>query len=120
MPPRVARGACTDIGVVADVVVRAGQTVGILVPALLLIPDGGVDAKVEASSFADESNIIFPGSTVYQIKTGDSFNPTNPSRIVAELFTERPTRTPAPASPASTSRRRVSQAPAKRPAKPTR
>lgn len=90
------------------------------VPDRINVPDGGVDAKVEASSFADESNIIFPGSTVYQIKTGDSFNPTNPSRIVAELFTERPTRTPAPASPASTSRRRVSQAPAKRPAKPTR
>lgn len=53
------------------------------------VADGGIDATVEARRFEDPSNVIFQGTTSYQIKTGSTFRPSQPAEIVAELFKEK-------------------------------
>ena len=47
-------------------------------------PDGGIDAKVENSPVS--GSLLDKGSTYYQIKTGDSFKPWQPSALKKELF----------------------------------
>ena len=47
-------------------------------------PDGGIDAKVENSPVS--GSLLDKGSTYYQIKTGDSFKPWQPSVLKIELF----------------------------------
>ena len=52
------------------------------------VPDGGVDAAVEADSSIAQSAIIRPGKTCYQIKSGQEFKPWQESVIKKELFGE--------------------------------
>ena len=47
-------------------------------------PDGGIDAKVDNSPIS--GSLLEKGSTYYQIKTGDSFKPWQPSALKKELF----------------------------------
>ena len=49
-------------------------------------PDGGVDATVDADLPAAGSDIIKPGRTCYQIKSGKAFKPWQKSVIRKELF----------------------------------
>lgn len=50
------------------------------------VPDGGVDATVDADLPAAGSDIIKPGKTCYQIKSGPTFKPWQKSVIRKELF----------------------------------
>ena len=50
------------------------------------VPDGGVDATVDEVQVTTESGIIKPGITSYQIKSGKTFEPWQPSVIKYELF----------------------------------
>ena len=50
------------------------------------VPDGGVDATVDADLPAAGSDIIKPGRTCYQIKSGKAFKPWQKSVIRKELF----------------------------------
>lgn len=50
------------------------------------VPDGGVDATVDADLPAAGSDIIKPGRTCYQIKSGKEFKPWRESVIRKELF----------------------------------
>ena len=56
----------------------------VLPPSNLNVPDGGIDAKVENSPIS--GSLLEKGSTYYQIKTGDSFKPWQPSALKKELF----------------------------------
>lgn len=50
------------------------------------VPDGGVDATVDADLPAAGSDIIKPGRTCYQIKSGQTFKPWQRPVIKKELF----------------------------------
>ena len=54
------------------------------------VPDGGVDATVNAEPSAAGSDIIKPGKTCYQIKSGKAFKPWRKSVIRKELFGSGP------------------------------
>ena len=56
----------------------------VLPPSNINVPDGGIDAKVENSPIS--GSLLEKGSTYYQIKTGDSFKPWQPSALKKELF----------------------------------
>lgn len=56
----------------------------VLPPSNINVPDGGIDAKVENSPVS--GSLLDKGSTYYQIKTGDSFKPWQPSALKKELF----------------------------------
>ena len=58
----------------------------IYVSSLINVPDGGIDAWVEEGSFSVTSNLIFQGSTGYQIKASDSWKPWQDAQIKKELF----------------------------------
>jgi len=53
------------------------------------VPDGGVDASVEAPEDLSHVNVIKSGYTAYQIKAGASFEPWQPAEIHNELFGRR-------------------------------
>ncbi len=55
------------------------------VSLLINIPDGGIDAVIEESSL-ENSDLIKPGQTAYQIKAGASFKPRQDSEIRKALF----------------------------------
>ena len=57
------------------------------VPSETKIPDGGIDAIVEADLRAKQSNIIAPGKNGYQIRSGTGFKPWRDGDIRKELFT---------------------------------
>jgi hypothetical protein len=50
------------------------------------VKDGGIDASVEESPSGVGGNIFFQGLTRYQIKTGTTFKPWQPSQLKKELF----------------------------------
>ena len=50
------------------------------------VPDGGVDATVDEAQIATGAGIIKQGKTSYQIKSGDTFKPWQPSMIKEVLF----------------------------------
>lgn len=50
------------------------------------VPDGGVDATVDADLSTAQSAIIRQGKTCYQIKSGQTFKPWQKSIIMKELF----------------------------------
>lgn len=50
------------------------------------VPDGGVDASVEGNTTLTQSDLIKISRTSYQIKTGRTFKPWQPSQIKKELF----------------------------------
>ena len=60
------------------------------VPSPINVPDGGVDATVNADLSAAGSDIIKPGKNCYQIKSGKAFKPWQKSVIRKELFGEGP------------------------------
>ena len=60
------------------------------VPSCINVPDGGVDATVNADLSAAGSDIIKPGKNCYQIKSGKAFKPWQKSVIRKELFGEAP------------------------------
>ena len=60
------------------------------VPSRINVPDGGVDATVNADLSAAGSDIIKPGKNCYQIKSGKAFKPWQKSVIRKELFGEGP------------------------------
>ena len=49
-------------------------------------PDGGIDASVEKIEVKFDEDLIKNGFNAYQIKSGDSFNPTHESKVRKELF----------------------------------
>ena len=49
-------------------------------------PDGGIDASVEKIEVEFDEDLIKNGFNAYQIKSGDSFNPTHESNVRKELF----------------------------------
>ena len=51
--------------------------------------DGGIDATVDTSLLATQSDIIVPGKNGYQIKSGKTFRPWLKSEIKKELFKDR-------------------------------
>lgn len=57
------------------------------VPADVNRPDAGVDAMVSDQNVAGD--VIRPGQTVYQIKSGESFNPQQEAVIRSELFGDK-------------------------------
>lgn len=59
------------------------------VPSPINVPDGGVDATVNAEPSAAGSDIIKPGKNCYQIKSGKAFKPWRESVIREELFGSR-------------------------------
>lgn len=59
------------------------------VPSRINVPDGGVDATVNAEPSAAGSDIIKPGKNCYQIKSGKAFKPWRESVIGDELFGSR-------------------------------
>lgn len=59
------------------------------VPSRINVPDGGVDATVNADLSAAGSDIINPGKNCYQIKSGKAFKPWRESVIKEELFGSR-------------------------------
>lgn len=59
------------------------------VPSRINVPDGGVDATVNAEPSAAESDIIKPEKNCYQIKSGKAFKPWRKSVIKNELFGSR-------------------------------
>lgn len=61
----------------------------IYVPSGINVPDGGVDATVNADLSAAGSDIIKPGKNCYQIKSGKAFKPWRESVIKEELFGSR-------------------------------
>ena len=56
------------------------------VPIPINVPDGGVDATVNADLSATGSDIIKPGKNCYQIKSGQAFKPWQESVTRKELF----------------------------------
>lgn len=50
------------------------------------VPDGGIDASVNENIAPAQSDIIKPGHTGYQIKTGETFKPWEDAQIKKELF----------------------------------
>ena len=60
------------------------------VPSRINVPDGGVDATVNAEPSAAGSDIIKPGKNCYQIKSGQKFKPWQESVIKKELFGSGP------------------------------
>ncbi|HOP33507.1 MAG TPA: hypothetical protein PKU94_09025, partial [Candidatus Hydrothermia bacterium] len=58
----------------------------IRVSSWINVPDGGIDASVEENNTSAQSDIIKPGRTGYQIKTGESFKPWERAQIKKELF----------------------------------
>src|SRR5215216_1365970 len=50
------------------------------------VPDGGVDAWIEAMPELSRTGLIKSGYTAYQIKTGTSFKPWEPADIRKEFF----------------------------------
>ena len=59
------------------------------VPRGTSVPDGGIDATVDTSLLATQSDIIEPGKNSYQIKSGKTFRPWLKSEIKGELFKDR-------------------------------
>jgi hypothetical protein len=50
------------------------------------VPDGGIDALVDENIASAQSDIIKPGRTGYQIKTGEMIKPWEDAQIKKELF----------------------------------
>ena len=59
------------------------------VPRGTNVTDGGIDATVDTSLLATQSDIIAPGKNGYQIKSGKTFRPWLKSEIKEELFKNR-------------------------------
>ena len=59
------------------------------VPRGTNVADGGIDATVDTSLLATQSDIIEPGKNSYQIKSGKTFRPWLKSEIKKELFKDR-------------------------------
>jgi hypothetical protein len=56
------------------------------VSSWISVPDGGIDALIDENITSAQSNIIKPGRTGYQIKTGVTFKPWEDAQIKKELF----------------------------------
>ncbi len=56
------------------------------VSSAINVADGGIDASVENLDSGLRGNTILPGQTRYQIKTGESFKPWQPSQLKKELL----------------------------------
>jgi hypothetical protein len=65
------------------------STAQVNVSSWVNIPDGGVDASVDAPAGL-QSDLIRPGSTGYQVKADTSFHPWKDSHIKRELFRTKP------------------------------
>ena len=59
------------------------------VPRGTNVTDGGIDATVDTSLLATQSDMIAPGKNGYQIKSGKTFRPWLKSEIKKELFKDR-------------------------------
>ena len=59
------------------------------VPRQINAKDGGIDGTVDADPLVTQSDIIAPGKNGYQIKSGKTFEPWQPSAIKEELFGDR-------------------------------
>lgn len=55
------------------------------------VPDGGIDASVEADTSTLKGSFIEPGRNGYQIKASAAFQPWNQSHISKELFGQKGT-----------------------------
>lgn len=60
------------------------------VSQLVDVPDGGVDASVEADGLSTPSAVLGLGRTGFQIKAGGAFEPWKKSQIKKELFGTQP------------------------------
>jgi hypothetical protein len=56
------------------------------------IPDGGIDATVDKNVVLKTQDLMKPGRTRYQIKTGSSFEPYQKAEIREELFGKKDSR----------------------------
>ena len=61
-------------------------TCKINVPSETKIPDGGIDATVDADLLVKQSDIIAPGKNGYQIRSGTGFKPWRDGDVRKELF----------------------------------
>jgi len=59
----------------------------ITISANLYVSDGGIDAQVEPTTFLPADTFIKPGRNGFQLKTGTSFKPWQPSALRDELLT---------------------------------
>ncbi len=69
-------------------------TCKINVPSETKIPDGGIDATVDADLLAKQSDIIAPGKNGYQIRSGTAFKPWRDGDVRKELFKKGTPKTP--------------------------
>ena len=69
-------------------------TCEINVPSETKIPDGGIDATVDADRLAKQSDIIAAGKNGYQIRSGTAFKPWRDGDIRKELFKKGSPKTP--------------------------
>ena len=69
-------------------------TCKINVPSETKIPDGGIDATVEAELLVKQSNMIAPGKNGYQIRSGTGFKPWQDGDVRKELFKKGSPRVP--------------------------
>ena len=69
-------------------------TCEINVPSETKIPDGGIDATVDADLLVKQSDIISPGKNGYQIRSGTAFKPWRDGDIRKELFKKGSPKTP--------------------------
>lgn len=78
-------GTCVFLKLLRCEAIANGISMGDVVLSLNLnVKDGGIDAKVENSQAS--SSLLSKGNTYYQIKTGPSFKPWQPSSLRKELF----------------------------------
>jgi len=59
----------------------------ITISASLYVSDGGIDAQVESTTPLPADTFIKPGRNGFQLKTGTSFKPWQPSSLNGELLT---------------------------------
>ena len=69
-------------------------TCKINVPSETKIPDGGIDATVDADLLVKQSDIIAPGKNGYQIRSGTGFKPWRDGDMRKELFKKGSPKTP--------------------------
>ena len=69
-------------------------TCKINVPSETKIPDGGIDATVNADLLVKQSDIIAPGKNGYQIRSGTGFKPWRDGDMRKELFKKGSPKTP--------------------------
>jgi hypothetical protein len=50
------------------------------------VPDGGIDAAIDPNAFEGSDDVLVQGNTFYQVKTGVSAAPWQPSRVREELI----------------------------------